>query len=80
MKAPPAGPIFFDLRARECALPEGGEEIERDCGQQNLGVPECETSLQNCLRCYRICVHTVCAGRDSAAKIASDGESQPDRR
>jgi hypothetical protein len=48
-----------DLRAREPALTECAEEIERDRSQQDLGIPETERSLQNCVRCWRSCLHTV---------------------
>ena len=43
--------FLADLRACELPLTERGEEIERDRGQQNLGIPEAEGSLQNCVRC-----------------------------
>lgn len=41
--------FFFDFRAREPALPDRRKEIERDRSQQDFGVPECESSLQNCV-------------------------------
>ena len=47
------------LRAGEPALTECGEEIERDRSQQDLGIPEAKRSLQNCVRCWRSCLHTV---------------------
>ena len=47
------------LRAGEPALTECGEEIERDRSQQDLGIPEAERSFQNCVRCWRRCLHTV---------------------
>ena len=48
-----------DFRACEPALTECAEEIERDRSQQDLGIPEAERSLQNCVRCWRTCLHTV---------------------
>ena len=60
------------LRAGEPALTECGEEIERDRSQQDLGIPEAERSLQNCVRCWRRCFHTVYMGADFAAEITSD--------
>jgi len=48
-----------DLRACEPAPTQCAEEIERDGSQQDLGVPEAERSLQNCVRCWRSCLHTV---------------------
>jgi hypothetical protein len=51
--------FLADLRAREPALTECAEEIERDRSQQDLGIPEAERSLQNCVRCWRSCFHTV---------------------
>jgi hypothetical protein len=44
---------------RKPALTESAEEIERDRGQQDLGIPETECSLQNCVRRWRSCLHTV---------------------
>jgi len=46
-------------RQDEPALTECAEEIERDRSQQDLGIPETERSLQNCVRCWRRCLHTV---------------------
>ena len=46
-------------RQDEPALTECAEEIERDRSQQDLGIPETERSLQNCVRCCRSCLHTV---------------------
>ncbi len=51
--------FLADLRACEPALTECAEEIERDRSQQDLGIPEAERSLQNCVRCWRSCLHTV---------------------
>src|SRR4029077_9455129 len=51
--------FLADLRACEAALTECGEEIERDRSQQNLGVPEAEGGLQNCVWRWRSCFHTV---------------------
>jgi len=48
-----------DLRACEPALTECAEEIERDRSQQDLGIPEAERGLQNYVRCWRGCFHTV---------------------
>ena len=48
-----------DLGACESPLTECGEEIERDRCQQDLGIPEAERSLQNCVRRWRSCFHTV---------------------
>jgi hypothetical protein len=42
--------ILADLRACEPARTECAEEIQRDRSQQDLGIPEAERSLQNCLR------------------------------
>ena len=42
--------FLADLRACESALTECGEELERDRGQQDLGIPEAKRSLQNCVR------------------------------
>lgn len=42
--------FLADLRACEPALTECAEEIQRDRSQQDLGIPEAERSLQNCLR------------------------------
>jgi hypothetical protein len=44
-------------RQDEPALTECAEEIERDRSQQDLGIPETERSLQNCVRCWRRCFH-----------------------
>jgi hypothetical protein len=44
--------FFANLRACEPVLTECAEEIERDRGQQDLGIPEAERSLQNCVRCW----------------------------
>jgi hypothetical protein len=35
-------------------LTECGEQIERDRSQQDLGIPEAECSLQNCVRCGEV--------------------------
>ena len=51
--------FLADIRAREPALTECGEEVKRDRSQQDLGIPEAERSLQNCVRCWRSCLHTV---------------------
>ena len=51
--------FLADLRTCEPALTECAEEIERDRSQQDLGIPEAERSLQNCVRCWRRCLHTV---------------------
>src|SRR6478609_4972168 len=51
--------FLADIRAREPALTECGEEIERDRSQQNFGIPKAERSLQNCVGCWRSCLHTV---------------------
>ena len=48
-----------DLRACESVLTKYAEEIESDGGQQDLGIPEGERSLQNCVRCWRNCLHMV---------------------
>ena len=47
------------VRACEPALTDYAEEIERDRSQQDLGIPEAERSLQNCVRCWRRCLHTI---------------------
>jgi len=49
--------FLADVRACESALTECGEEIESDRSQQDLGIPEAERSLQNCVRCWRNCLH-----------------------
>jgi hypothetical protein len=51
--------FLADLRACEPALTECAEEIERDRSQQDLGIPEAERSFQNCVRCWRSCLHMV---------------------
>src|SRR6266581_1790683 len=51
--------FLADLRACEPALTECAKEIERDRSQQDLGIPEAKRSLQNCVRCWRSCLHTV---------------------
>ena len=51
--------FLADLRACEPAMIECAEEIERDRSQQDLGIPEAERSFQNCVRCWRRCLHTV---------------------
>ena len=51
--------FLTDFLACEPALTERGEQIKRDRGQQNLGIPEAERSLQNCVRCWRSCLHTI---------------------
>src|SRR4029450_2070914 len=51
--------LLADLRACAPALTECAEEIECDRSQQDLGIPEAERSLQNCVRCWRSCLHTV---------------------
>ena len=51
--------FLTDLRPRQPALAECGEEIERDRSQQDLGIPEAESSLQNCVRRWRSCLHLV---------------------
>jgi hypothetical protein len=47
------------LRTCEPALTECAEEIERDRSRLDLGIPETERSLQNCVRCWRRCLLTV---------------------
>ena len=52
----------FEALEADCAAPFfeiGGRIIERDRSQQDLGIPEAERSLQNCVRCWRRCLHTV---------------------
>jgi hypothetical protein len=51
--------FLADCRACEPPLTECGEEVKRDRSQQDLGIPEAERSLQNCVRCWRSCLHTV---------------------
>ena len=48
-----------DLRAGEPVLTKCAEEIERNRCQQDLGILKGECSLQNCIRCWRSCFHTV---------------------
>ena len=51
--------FLANICACKPALTKCAEEIERDCGQQDLGIPEAERSLQNCVRCWRSSLHTV---------------------
>src|SRR6476619_8295388 len=51
--------FLANIRACNPAPTKCAEEIERDGSQQDLGVPEAERSLQNCVRCWRSCLHTV---------------------
>src|SRR5882724_10460969 len=51
--------FIADLRICEPALTECAKEIERNRSQQDLGIPEAERSLQNCVRCWRRCLHKV---------------------
>jgi hypothetical protein len=45
------------LRSCESALTECSEEIERNGSEENLGIPEAESSLKNGVRCWRSCFH-----------------------
>ena len=58
--------FLADLRTCEPALTECAEEIERDRSQQDLGIPEAERSLQNCVRCWRSCLSYGCRCSQSA--------------
>jgi hypothetical protein len=53
--------FLADFRAREPALTECAEEILKRSYPQSadLGIPEAERSLQNCVRCWQRCLHTV---------------------
>ena len=51
--------FLANICACKPALTKCAEEIERDRSQQDLGIPEAERSLQNCVRCWRSCLHTV---------------------
>ena len=59
-------PFLADLRTCEPALTECAEEIERDRSQQDLGIPEAERSLRNCVRCWRSCLSYGCRCSQSA--------------
>ena len=48
-----------DLYARHPSLAEFREKVKRDGGEQDFGIPEAERSLQNCVRCWRSCLHTI---------------------
>src|SRR5437763_5783516 len=64
--------FLADLSACEPSLTECAEEIERDRSQQDLGIPEAECSLQNCVGCERRCLHTV-VDVANLSGVTSDG-------
>ena len=46
------------FRAGQVAAGELREDTELDGCEQDLGIPKAERSLQNCVRCWRSCLHT----------------------